>query len=70
VHYGILNIESGNLRESFASEQEALAALAEILEREPEAADSLGLLIQDDDGKPVDALHGQRLRDAVTGVAA
>jgi len=69
VHYGIVNIESGNLRDSFASKREALAALAEILEREPEAADALGLLIQDDDGKPVDALHGQRLRDAVTAVA-
>jgi hypothetical protein len=69
MHYGILNIESGNLRDSFATEREALAALAEILEREPEAADVLGLLIQDDNGKPVDALHGKRLRDAVTAVA-
>jgi len=65
VTYAILNIESGNLRASFDSEREALSALAEIFESEPEAVNSVGLLIQEDDGTPVDGLYGQRLREAL-----
>jgi len=68
--FGIFSIESGNALSWFSSEEEAFSAVRTILQSEPEAIDSLGLMDFDDRGHPFRAWHGQELQDAARGVHA
>lgn len=44
---------TGNLIDSFDNEDEARAALQQIVESEPEAADDVALFVSDDEGQIV-----------------
>jgi hypothetical protein len=70
VTYGIFNLDSGNAIAWYDSADAAFRAALRIAEQEPEAVDSLGLMEFDDDGTPRQALEGQELINAATGVAA
>jgi hypothetical protein len=59
--YGILSTESGNLLESYRSEEKALEAAARIHETEPEADGSYAVVTFDDAGTPVAFLDGDEL---------
>lgn len=50
--YYVLMDSTGNLIESFRDEDAARAALEEIVENEPEAAEDVVLLAYEDDGTP------------------
>jgi hypothetical protein len=57
--YFVILDSTANLVESFDSEDEARAALEQIVRQEPEAADEYAMLAYDENGGPVG--------DAVTG---
>jgi hypothetical protein len=59
--YGLFNLDSGNLIDSLSSEQSVRAAIAEILETEPEAEEHLGLVVTDDDGQTVATYTGHAI---------
>lgn len=48
----VLMDSTGNLIESYDSEDDARAALEQIVAREPEAADDVALIVYDDSGMP------------------
>ena len=52
MYYTIFD-STGNLIDSFEDEQSARAAMDQIVNAEPEAAEHLALFICDDNGKPV-----------------
>jgi hypothetical protein len=56
--YGLFNLDSGNLIDSLASEQQARAAVAEILEHEPDAEEHLGLIVTDENGETIATFTG------------
>ncbi len=68
--YGIFSLESGNALAWFASQDEALDAVRQIIEGEPDAIDAVGLMEFDDRGHPSAALQGQELVAAARAVAA
>lgn len=59
--YGILSTESGDLLESYRSEEKALEAAARIHQAEPEADGTYAIVTFDDAGTPVKFLDGDEL---------
>jgi hypothetical protein len=57
--YSILSLESGNIIESYGSEDRAIMAAARILETAPK--DSFAVVVFDDRGIPVETLEGPEI---------
>jgi hypothetical protein len=65
--YGIFNLASGNLIDSVDTEPAALEMLSSLLEERDADPEMIGLIVEDDLGHRVAALHGGTLQDAVFG---
>jgi hypothetical protein len=70
MEYAIFSLESGNVLRWFDSHEVAIDVLKRILETEPDAISSTGLMHFDRAGRPQWSLHGQELIDALNVVAA
>ena len=68
--YSILSLNSGNILESYRSEQRAIEAAARILESEPTAEASFALVTFDDEGMPVESVDGSALAQKLRGQIA
>jgi hypothetical protein len=70
VTYSILSLASGNILESYRSEERVLEAVYRICSTEPEARDSLAVATFDDDGMLVDSVDGEALTERLSTFAA
>ena len=67
--YGIFNLNSGNLIESYRSERRALELVAEMLQDDENEADTIGLVVSRK-RRTIRVLAGEELRAAVAGLTA
>jgi hypothetical protein len=63
--YGIFDLASGNLVDSFNSEPAALELVSALLDEDGVDPEEVGLIVADDRGATVATLHGRALADAV-----
>ena len=70
MEYAIFSLGSGNVLRWFDSHDVAIEVLKRILETEPDAISSAGLMRFDGEGRPQWSLHGQELIDALNVIAA
>lgn len=68
--YSILSLASGNVLESYRSEERVLEAAYRICSSEPEAQGSLALATFDDEGMLIDSLDGEALTERLAEFAA
>lgn len=68
--YSILSLASGNILESYRSEERLLEAVYQMVLTEPEARDSLALATFDESGMLVDSCDGLEMADRLQAFAA
>ena len=65
MDYGVFNLDSGNLIDSFESEKAALELVGALLDDEGTDPETIGLIVANAQGRTVRSLHGRALSDAV-----